>query len=181
MGKWHLGQREMYLPTARGFDYYLGIPYSDDMGDARATPCTASEPEVAGGPKETITIADYTDMYRNMGYMHEDDTTGLNTRGDPGASILPLVYQDRANKTTTVLEQPLDFTHLAEKYEAYVTGFINAHATAPFFLYMPFSHVSAMFCIPSSLPRYARLPDAHAHAHALALALAHALTHTHTH
>lgn len=27
MGKWHLGQREMYLPTARGFDYYLGIPY----------------------------------------------------------------------------------------------------------------------------------------------------------
>lgn len=54
----------------------------------------------------------------------------------------PNRYQDRANKTTTVLEQPLDFTHLAEKYEAYVTGFINAHATVPFFLYMPFSHVS---------------------------------------
>jgi hypothetical protein len=40
-----------------------------------------------------------------------------------------------------VLEQPLDFTHLAEKYEAYVTGFIQEHATVPFFLYMPFSHV----------------------------------------
>ena len=91
MGKWHLGQREMYLPTARGFDYYLGIPYSDDMGDARATPCTAAEPEVKGGRKETVTIASYTEMYREMGYMHEEDMTGLG-QGDPGASILPLVY-----------------------------------------------------------------------------------------
>ena len=33
-GKWHLGQRPMYLPASRGFDEYLGIPYSDDMGNA---------------------------------------------------------------------------------------------------------------------------------------------------
>lgn len=63
------------------------------MGDARATPCTAAEPEVKGGRKETVTIASYTEMYREMGYMHEDDMTGL-TQGDPGASILPLVYVD---------------------------------------------------------------------------------------
>jgi hypothetical protein len=30
---------------------------------------------------------------------------------------------------------------LAEKYNAYVTGFIKNHAADPFFLYMPFSHV----------------------------------------
>lgn len=29
VGKWHLGQRASYLPAARGFDQYLGIPYSD--------------------------------------------------------------------------------------------------------------------------------------------------------
>lgn len=40
MGKWHLGQRPMFLPAARGFDTYMGIPYSDDMGEARRTPCT---------------------------------------------------------------------------------------------------------------------------------------------
>lgn len=28
----HLGQRDIYLPTARGFDEYLGIPFSQDMG-----------------------------------------------------------------------------------------------------------------------------------------------------
>ena len=32
VGKWHLGQQPQFLPTAHGFDEYLGIPYSDDMG-----------------------------------------------------------------------------------------------------------------------------------------------------
>lgn len=30
-GKWHLGDLEGYLPTDQGFDYYYGIPYSNDM------------------------------------------------------------------------------------------------------------------------------------------------------
>src|SRR5215831_4475156 len=30
-GKWHLGHQPQYLPTARGFDEYFGIPYSNDM------------------------------------------------------------------------------------------------------------------------------------------------------
>ena len=31
IGKWHLGLPKPYLPTSRGFDEYLGIPYSNDM------------------------------------------------------------------------------------------------------------------------------------------------------
>ncbi|MEZ4702536.1 MAG: sulfatase [Rhodothermales bacterium] len=30
-GKWHLGHLPPYLPTRNGFDYYYGIPYSNDM------------------------------------------------------------------------------------------------------------------------------------------------------
>lgn len=31
IGKWHLGHESPYLPTDNGFDYYYGIPYSNDM------------------------------------------------------------------------------------------------------------------------------------------------------
>src|SRR5690606_38533993 len=31
IGKWHLGDQPSFLPIAQGFDYFYGIPYSDDM------------------------------------------------------------------------------------------------------------------------------------------------------
>lgn len=30
-GKWHLGDQPEFLPKRQGFDYFFGIPYSDDM------------------------------------------------------------------------------------------------------------------------------------------------------
>ncbi len=32
IGKWHVGDQPEFLPTRRGFDHYLGLPYSNDMG-----------------------------------------------------------------------------------------------------------------------------------------------------
>jgi len=32
IGKWHLGDQPDFLPTRHGFDHYLGLPYSNDMG-----------------------------------------------------------------------------------------------------------------------------------------------------
>jgi arylsulfatase len=32
VGKWHLGSTPQYLPTAKGFDEFYGIPYSTDQG-----------------------------------------------------------------------------------------------------------------------------------------------------
>ncbi|WP_390620497.1 sulfatase family protein [Polystyrenella longa] len=34
IGKWHLGDQPKFLPTRQGFDYFYGIPYSDDMTEA---------------------------------------------------------------------------------------------------------------------------------------------------
>ena len=31
IGKWHLGDQPEFLPTRHGFDYYYGLPYSNDM------------------------------------------------------------------------------------------------------------------------------------------------------
>lgn len=32
IGKWHCGDQPEFLPTRHGFDHYLGLPYSNDMG-----------------------------------------------------------------------------------------------------------------------------------------------------
>jgi len=37
IGKWHLGDQPQFLPTRQGFDYYYGIPYSNDMGARKGT------------------------------------------------------------------------------------------------------------------------------------------------
>lgn len=31
IGKWHLGDQPVFLPTRHGFDHYFGLPYSNDM------------------------------------------------------------------------------------------------------------------------------------------------------
>ncbi len=46
IGKWHLGHREEFLPTQNGFDYYYGIPYSNDMDRVRP----GTREEVFGNP-----------------------------------------------------------------------------------------------------------------------------------
>jgi arylsulfatase A len=38
IGKWHLGDQPEFLPTRRGFDHYLGLPYSNDMGGSTNAP-----------------------------------------------------------------------------------------------------------------------------------------------
>ena len=35
-GKWHLGDQPEVLPLAHGFDFYYGIPYSNDMWPGNA-------------------------------------------------------------------------------------------------------------------------------------------------
>lgn len=37
-GKWHLGHLPQFLPTSNGFDYYFGIPYSNDMDRVNDAP-----------------------------------------------------------------------------------------------------------------------------------------------
>jgi arylsulfatase A len=38
IGKWHLGHLPPYLPDKHGFDYYFGIPYSNDMDRVKDSP-----------------------------------------------------------------------------------------------------------------------------------------------
>ena len=156
----------MFLPGNRGFDEYLGVPYSDDMGGARATPCPPFNDKKSTNTKTKTKTTSSSSSYQKQAWFEDYCAAGfcedklkeqqrrlhLNNgvkkvchhSTDPAGCFLPLVYQNRLGNgilNTTVLEQPLDFTHLAEKYTNFITNFINRHAADPFFLYVPFSHV----------------------------------------
>ena len=143
VGKWHLGQREAYLPASRGFDAYLGVPYSVDMGAARASPCGSPSATTAGISAATSALESLLQPYIESGF---SQPLTAPEASDPAGDFLPLVSQRRSQAdgrvhTTVVESQPLDFTSLSTKYTAFVNGFIDEHSTSPFFLYMPFSHV----------------------------------------
>lgn len=136
-GKWHLGQREAYLPAARGFDAYLGIPFSDDMGKARASPCDkpgggrsgftqppgeSSESASAASGAGRSLVGEVLRPYVEAGLAREP--TALEA-ADPAGDFLPLVEQRVAadgSVNTSVLEQPVDLTNLGPQYRDFATS-----------------------------------------------------------
>ena len=60
IGKWHLGHLPPYLPTNNGFDYYFGIPYSNDM-------------DRVGGPKGREAFWDPKSEYWNVPLMRNEE------------------------------------------------------------------------------------------------------------
>jgi len=163
VGKWHLGQRKVYLPQNRGFSQYLGIPYSDDMGKGRLSSCPSGSYDLSRGNRIGTEGGNDDDnpwnrnQYKNMGFLGEKEGNGQlqqkDQEYDPAGDWLPLVYQ--VNGSTHILEQPLDFTTLSHKYSQFVRNFITQQRSPgqpeqqrdhledkkPFFLYVPFSHV----------------------------------------
>ena len=51
-GKWHLGDREPFLPPHHGFDEYLGLPYSNDMRKKPNKPADYPELPLIEGTKK---------------------------------------------------------------------------------------------------------------------------------
>ena len=67
VGKWHLGDQPEFLPTRQGFDYWFGIPYSDDM-DAKPRwphwprlPLMENERVVEAPPDRNLLTRRYTE------------------------------------------------------------------------------------------------------------------------
>jgi len=62
IGKWHLGWQKEFLPPRHGFDYYFGLPYSNDMKyNDQAVPLIRGE-EIIEQPAVLETLTErYTD------------------------------------------------------------------------------------------------------------------------
>lgn len=76
IGKWHIGHAPENLPQAHGFDYYFGIPYSNDMAvKERGDPPTPlmRNSEIVEQPAEQSTLTlRYTDEAIQFIRQHRD-------------------------------------------------------------------------------------------------------------
>ncbi len=111
VGKWHLGHLPPCLPTYQGFDYYYGIPYSNDMWLDRANALSK-------------------DILLREGLTMEDMKAGHKKR-----NWVPLMEGEE------VIEYPANQKTLTKRYTEKAIEFITANKNEPFFVYLPHTMV----------------------------------------
>jgi len=126
IGKWHLGDQPEFLPTAQGFDSYLGIPYSNDMGPRSEG--SKSNPDKPVPPEKEVASKGMDP--KNYG----GDETGLKGPAQP-----PLPLLDGGNVIERVkAAQQHTFTR---RYTERAVRYIQEHRDGPFFMYLPHNAV----------------------------------------
>ncbi|MBK8092886.1 MAG: sulfatase [Verrucomicrobiaceae bacterium] len=119
VGKWHLGDQPEFLPTAQGFDEYLGIPYSNDMGPAE----DGSKSDLGAKLPES-----------RLANLTGNDELGLRGHSQPP---LPLLKNNRVIARVRQDEQQ----GIVERYTTAALDFIQRHREQPFLLYLPHNAV----------------------------------------
>jgi arylsulfatase A-like enzyme len=82
IGKWHVGDQPAFLPIHRGFDHYLGLPYSNDMGGEWDG--AEDAPKAKGGRKPPLPLV--------------RDGTVIDTMNGDKQNVIEQLYTDEAVK-----------------------------------------------------------------------------------
>lgn len=106
IGKWHLGDQPEFLPNKQGFDFYFGIPYSNDMSVNRGFKLAKDIVY-----KEGMTLDSLEEEKWRRGKV-------------------PLMRQDE------VIEYPVDQTALTKRYTEEAVKFIQEKRDSSFLLYI---------------------------------------------
>ena len=114
IGKWHLGHKEEYLPLNHGFDYFFGIPYSNDMNKI----------ETHENVKSNIRYPNYWKQYE-LKKLNSDNYN------------IPLI------ENYNIIERPVDQTKITSRFTKKAIEFIQNNKNEQFFLYLahPLPHI----------------------------------------
>ncbi|XP_033124455.1 arylsulfatase G-like isoform X1 [Anneissia japonica] len=137
IGKWHLGMTKPFQPYRRGFEYFYGLPWSNDMGCVdkpgqdipHCAPC-------AQDPHGILSNEIWSEgIFKNYSYNKQ----GSEQLGCDPQLALPLFEND------TILHQPVNLQTLsnnyAEKAQAFIKNSKNKTDSRPFLLYIAFAHM----------------------------------------
>ena len=128
MGKWHLGDAPEHFPTRHGFDYWFGIPYSNDM-------------KFEGRPGiEELFLMQQTGKTEALHKIFNDFLIAFE---DPDSSNynVPL-WRSRCDNNgcqDELLEQPTFQPNLTTRLTHEATQFIEEAKEEPFLLYLPYT------------------------------------------
>ena len=128
MGKWHLGDAPEHFPTRHGFDYWFGIPYSNDM-------------KFEGRPGiEELFMMQQTGKTEELQKILNDFLIAFE---DPDTSNynVPL-WRSRCDNNVCqdeLLEQPTFQPNLTTRLTHEATRFIEEAKEEPFLLYLPYT------------------------------------------
>ena len=127
-GKWHLGDAPAFMPTRHGFDYWYGVPYSNDMRfNGRA-------------PLEELYRMQLQGRYAELQAVYQSLLDGFK---DPDYRDydVPLWRSqcDAGDCEDVIVEQPVVQPTFTRRLTEEAIGFIERHREQPFFVYLPYS------------------------------------------
>jgi arylsulfatase A len=126
IGKWHLGDKPDFMPTKQGFDYYYGIPYSNDMYPSRDTKYAANCLWRNGFSKDSL------DRY--FAQLEPTNIRSLSLKDN-----VPLLRNNEC------VEFPVDQATMTKRFAEEGIAFVqkSVEEKKPFFLYLanPMPHV----------------------------------------
>ena len=120
VGKWHLGDAPQFLPTRNGFDYWLGLPYSNDMWPYH--------PKIVERPQEDERMRASRERARYTGFSGQGQTYPLDW-----FPKLPLMENEEVVELNPRQET------LTRRYTDAAVDFIRKRRDEPFFVFVAYA------------------------------------------
>lgn len=127
-GKWHLGDAPEHYPTRNGFDYWYGVPYSNDMDRVGSPDVDEIMRAIAEGQaaKFASTFQDLIDSFKDP-KVENFNIPLYRSEFKEGA------YHDK------LVERPIDQPTFTRRITEEAVRFMEQSADRPFLVYLPYS------------------------------------------